>query len=96
MYVTVLQSWHNFPDKADRKRNRANSDEDEYNPAQEAKKRRKGDYEDDDEDEGDDSDYEVGSAAAPKVRMDFHCTSPKSVGAEMMEMFSVTHYPCII
>lgn len=62
-----LHVFHISPDKADRKRNRIASDDDEYNPEQEAKKRRKGGIQDeDDEDEGEDSDYEGGAKVSHK------------------------------
>ncbi|KAK8753828.1 hypothetical protein OTU49_001786 [Cherax quadricarinatus] len=55
-------------DKADRKRNRIQSDEEDYDPDQERKKRRKGGYQDDEEEEDDDdiSDYEEGGAESTR------------------------------
>lgn len=82
-----------IPDKADRKRNRVYSDDDDYNPEQEAKKRRKGDYkEEEDEDEGEeDSDYE--GEVAPKVRH----RAPVFIGVERTrDVFSVIHLPFAI
>lgn len=55
-YYWKLQTpYSSIPDKADRKRNRVQSDEEDYNPDQESKRRRKG-AQDSSEDE--DSEYE--------------------------------------